>query len=593
MSRLDGRFWTLITVVLLFVAASRLLRLNDVALNPDEIWSVWQSLGTPTQVIQWTPYDWPPLYYLTLGAWRQVAGIYPVSLRLLSALIFPLGAVFLFRVMQRLHNSTAAWFSLLAYSALGFSIQLSLEVRGYALLLVLLPLALWLTLRYFEHPNWKRALLLAIVLSAQFYTSLTSVGAFFILGLFTLVLYRRAVWRWWLPGIIAGILALPEIINKAQIANARVAATQTLQTPPLIQIFRDYAGLAFGLWITVFVAAVVMIGYRERRFQTYTVAFGLWAIGMPILMYITNPLLGFFSPRYAWWIMPGIALIVGAGLAYLPRAGRLAASLILIGILFYPLPQAGQYQIWDQLSPLGTNFMWLRDHMQWGDVIVSNTDHTCGAPEEWDYYLRAYFPNGLQFIAEPAGQRRLWVLNPGEQPPTIQEIMKEQYIPGRFVGPPSCLFRLYEAPPDPIGILYDNGLRFHGADIINPTNTTSGPMVRHEGEAVRLRLWWSVDKVLPLDYSIKTYFERGQTVYDTLDAPPQVIYPLDASNATSHWQPGQYYLEERELKLPYPANGNYIIKMAVYFWEDPIPIPAPGVDDNGQLILNRVTVKSY
>ena len=593
MSRLDGRFWALVTAILLVIIASRFLRLNDTVLNPDEIWSVWQTLGTPVQVIQWTPYDWPPLYYLALGAWRQIVGIYPVNLRLFSALIFPIGAVCLFRAMQRLRGRTAGILSLLAYSALGFSIQLSLEVRGYALLMGLLPLALWLTLRYFDHPNWKRALPLGLAFAAMFYTSLTSIGAFLILGVFTFVLYRDMIWRWWLPGFIAGLLALPEIINKAQIATVRVAATQTLQTPPLIQIFRDYAGLSFALWTIIFLGATVMIVYHERRVRTISAAFGLWALGMPLFVYLSNPLLGFFSPRYAWWIMPGITLWVGAGLVYLPRAGRLAVGLVFVGMLFYPLPRSGEYQIWDRLSPLGDNFAWLRDNMQWGDAILTDVNNTCGALEEWDYYLLTYFPNGLHFVEQPTGQRRLWILNPGEQSEQVQSVIARRYIPGRFVGPPGCLFRLYEAPPDSIGIRYENGLRFHGVDILDSSNPASGPLVRHEGETIRFRLWWSVDEPLPLDYSIKTAIGRGENAYDVIDGPPTAIYPPDAPTATSQWQPGQLYVEERELTLPYPASGNYALQMVVYFWEDPVPIAALGVNDGGQLMLGRVRVKSY
>jgi hypothetical protein len=187
----------------------------------------------------------------------------------------------------------------------------------------------------------------------------------------------------------------------------------------------------------------------------------------------------------------------------------------------------------------------------------------------------------------------LWVLNPGDQPAAIKQTLAEQYIPGRFVGPPGCLFGLYEAPPDPVGILYENGLRFHGADIMDGANPFSGPLVRHEGEAVRLRLWWSVDEAVPLDYSIKTFLGRGETIIDAVDGPPALIYPSDAPTATSQWQAGQFYVEERNLTLPYPASGSYAIRLVVYFWEDPVPVLAPRLDDNGHLTLGRVTVKSY
>src|SRR5207237_8810688 len=64
------RYLALLTCVLLLVAASRIARLNTLEMDQDEIWTVWQTLGSPTQIISWTPYDWSPLSYLIFGAWQ-------------------------------------------------------------------------------------------------------------------------------------------------------------------------------------------------------------------------------------------------------------------------------------------------------------------------------------------------------------------------------------------------------------------------------------------------------------------------------------------------------------------------------------------
>jgi hypothetical protein len=593
----DLRFWMGMAGLLLVVAASRLVRLDDVALNRDEIWSVWQTFGSPQQILQWTPYDWPPLYYLVLGGWRAIMGAEPIVLRVLSSLVFMLGLVFMYRAVRRLHSARAAWLVSLAYAALGFSILLSLEVRGYALLMGLFPLALWLTLRFFDQPGWWRALPLGVALAAMFYTSLTSVGAILVLGIVTLIIYREKVWRWWQPGLIASVLMLPEVLNKLNIATRRVAATQTLELPPLPQalgkMFWEYGGFTFAAWVVLFVLATLMIVWHERRLNARTGAWLVWIFVMPLLMYILNPVLGFFSPRYAWWIMPGIVLWIGWGLAYLPRVGLYAVVVVFVAMLFYPLPRSGQYQIWGNLSPLGENFTWLQDNMQWGDVILENAENTCGAVEEWDYYLGLYFPNGLQFVRDLNAQRRVWVLNPGEQPEELQAMLQQQYIRGRFVGPPGCLFRLYEAPPDREGVLFENGMRFHGVDVMSGRNPDSSPLVRREAERVRLRLWWSVDDPPLLDYSIKTYLAKQDVIHDQIDGPPEVIYPEDAPVETSRWIPGRYYVEERELHLPYPSAGTYHINLVVYFWEDPVPIPVQGGNSDDHLLLTRVRVMSY
>lgn len=587
--------------LLLVIAASRILRLSGLGMNPDEIWSVWQTFGTPLQIIQWTPYDWPPGYFLTLGLWRGFTGQHPIILRYLSTLAFVVGSGFLFRVIRKLLGTNAALLVLPAYAAIGYGILLSTEVRGYAILLGLFPAAFWFTIRYFERPALRRALPLALSLAALFYVSVTSLGAWLILGIYALVVCRKAVWHGWLPGLLTVLLTLPEIIAKSQLAIARTEATRGLTLPPLLEALRNmYSGYAgydysFLIWGVLTVAATTLIVLR-RRTTPQTIAFLLWALGAPILMYILHPLLAFFSLRYAWWIMTGIAIWVAWGLAYLPRRGVFAVTILLTAMMFAPIPMK-EYTLNEGLTPLESNLMWLRDHLVTGDVFVTDpTSVKCGAPEEWDYFIRTYFPAGFQFVHNPAGFRRVWyVTADGQQNAALQASVLDGRVPGRFVGPPQCLFRLYEAPPDREGILFENGMRFHGADVIEGERPWSGPLIRREGETIRLRLWWSVDTIPVLDYSINAYLFRSRdSLLVESNSPPQLIYPAGGPQETSRWQPGQYYIEERELKLPYPtAKGTVEIYMVVYFWQNAERVPAPGVDASNALLLHYIRIMSY
>lgn len=47
----------LLTLTLLLVAASRLLRLDDLTMNPDEVWSIRQTFGSVGDILRWTPCD--------------------------------------------------------------------------------------------------------------------------------------------------------------------------------------------------------------------------------------------------------------------------------------------------------------------------------------------------------------------------------------------------------------------------------------------------------------------------------------------------------------------------------------------------------
>lgn len=589
-----------LVAMLLVIAATRILRLDDYAMNPDEIWSVWQTLGTPTQILQWTPYDWPPLYYLTLGAWRGFVGMHPVALKLLSTLAFMVGAVGLYRVVRRLYSHRAGVIAILAYAAVSYGILLTIEVRGYSLLMGIMPFALWFTLRYFDHPHlqWRRAVPLAISLAAMFYISLTSLGAFLALGLYTLIVYRGKVWRWWLPGLIAAVLAVPEVLSKTQVAVTRVEATRTLNPLPLIPALSDllwrYTGHIAIVWAVLFISAAVLIIMYRRFSNRHTPVLLLWVFAMPLLMYVLNPLIGFFSARYAWWMMVGIALLVGVGLSYLPRIGMIGASVLLIGIAFYPIPRTGEFKIWSNLSPLNENFSWLRDHMTQGDVILLDSTNGCGRVEEWDYYLRLHFPNGLTFITpeDIDAHRRIWhIISAGDQDAAVEQRLSRNHVQGEFVGPAPCLFRLYEAPPNTEGVLFENGMRFHGADLMRDGKVWTAPLALHEGENVRVRLWWSADNAPELDYSVGVFMMRGSGERQIAESnsAPQTQPP-----ETSRWTPGQFYTEERELTLPYPTgSGRYDLFLTVYYWEDQRRLNAPGVNEAGLLQIAQFSVMAY
>src|SRR5689334_12788387 len=77
--------WTMVGLLLL-TTASHLLYLRSLSFNFDELWSIWQTFGSPADVLRWTPNDWPPLYFLGVWGWQQIAGPTPESLRIMTLL---------------------------------------------------------------------------------------------------------------------------------------------------------------------------------------------------------------------------------------------------------------------------------------------------------------------------------------------------------------------------------------------------------------------------------------------------------------------------------------------------------------------------
>jgi hypothetical protein len=343
--------------------------------------------------------------------------------------------------------------------------------------------------------------------------------------------------------------------------------------------------------LILFSSATTLMVYRARPRRGQTFALLFWALLSPAMMYVLNPLTGFFSQRYAWWIMLGVALWVGWGLSYLPRPVNWLVGIVLVAAMNYPLPLTA-YTF--GFSSLGDNLAWLQKHVQTGDVFLRDSGAICGEPEEWDYYLRTYFPNGLAFVDDPAGYRRVWYIVSGsEQSHALSQAVNQDRIQRIFAGPPGCQFRLYEAPPDAAGIVFENGMRFHGAEVMERDLPWSGPVVRRRSETLRLRLWWSVDQPVELDYSVGTYILRGNALLAEVNSAPQVIFPADAPPETSRWRPDQYYVEEREFSLPNTGKGDFEMALAVYHWQDGNRLNAPGVTADRLLPIGHLFIKAW
>ncbi|PJF24594.1 MAG: hypothetical protein CUN53_17045, partial [Phototrophicales bacterium] len=291
----------------------------------------------PAQIIAWTPYDWTPAYYLTIGAWRELVGFTPFALRMSSLLIFLIGAAAAYQVGKRLGGTpTAGALTALCYAAFGFIVFASGYVRGRGFVVGLLPLAYWAMLAYFDCPTVKRGVLFGVSLAGLFYFYLTSPVAFLWFGIHTLIAYPRKLWRWLLPGVVAAALTLPELIDKLPIIVGRIEATVRIALPPLpealIDLYSDFLGEGAPVWaILIALSAAVRIRGKQRR-AALSVLFG--ALGAPILLYLGNPILGFFSVNYAWWIAFGMALWLGLALARLPRPIMALSAAAALALMF-------------------------------------------------------------------------------------------------------------------------------------------------------------------------------------------------------------------------------------------------------------------
>jgi hypothetical protein len=610
---LNGRRLFIGTTLILILAASRMTRLSELQMHADEVWSIWQTFGTPGQILTWTPFDWPPAYYLLLGAWKSFVGIHPIALRMLTVFLYLMGSAALYRFFCRIRTWKAGAMVVLAFAALGFTMRISTEVRGYMLMYMLYLFALWFTERYFARPTFRRALLLTLSMVGMFYTYLPGVLGFVMLSVYTLVVYTRRIWRWWLPGMMAFVIALPLIGLRITQARDRIALSRGLD--PFLTSITNYfttftvyqsPNYPIEIWLLLVTVATIVATVYWRSGNRHTFAFAVWSFVIPILMWLTDPITDFFYQHYSMALMLGIGVWVGWGFAYFRRWVFVVALLVLITLNLYPFTTQYDLQFYE---PFDDNMKWLSQHIHDGDVLLIDPHcvETCEVYDnmKWDYYAALFFPNGgLTFVDQPGNYRRIWyITNELDTDPAMKAAVEASRIPGEFVGPAGFLWRLYEAPPNVEGIRFTNGMRFHGADIIERDGAgyETGPLiVRREGETIKLRLWWSVDELMQVDYSVGTYVLGVDGIIAELNGPPQVVDPIyPYTNAipseTSQWQPNQYYVEEREILLPYPLqSGRYPIEMALYYWRNPTERITPqGKHSNDLLLLKMLTIVSW
>jgi len=594
-------FFFFVTAALLVIAAAHTLRLSGLNMNGDEVWHIWQSFGTPDQIVSWTPYDWTPLYPIVLGGWRLIAGIHPFALKTLSMLASLIGAAFAYKAGAKIAGRWAGLLTMLSWSAFAYNIFLSGYVRPYAMASPLIPMGLYFTLRYFEaNPSNMRAIIgwgaaLTVTLIVSFYTILTTPIWVVLFGLHTLIVYplRRVLIRWIPVAVLFVIASLPIVIA----FQRQIGRSLILEAIPFAEgittILGDYFGGALWLWTALLVIGV--IGWLARRpHPRPVIVFVLWSFGGLLAMFALHPRLGFFRPSYSFWTLTGFALLGGVLLASLPRIGRIGAAVVITVVMFIPVPP----ELEQNYAPPGVvNFTWLRDHVRAGDEIILDPGFDCLADFELDYYARAFFPEGLILRRDPSNARRVWyATNQNTVDSGFHDAVTLGRLPSIFVGSPVCLFRLYEAPPDPVGIAFENGMRFHGAEAVERVGDQAVPITRplaaREGETIRLRLWWSADQAPARDYSVGVYVigADGLPVAQS-DSAPQTDPP-----ETSRWASETFYTEERLIVLPNPLlPGDYPITMAVYGWWDLARVPAAqGADpDTNAISLLNLSVKSW
>jgi 4-amino-4-deoxy-L-arabinose transferase-like glycosyltransferase len=188
-------------LIFLIGAAVRLFRLDAQSVWYDEAFSVAHAVRPLAELIKILVFDvvHPPLHYLVLHEWFQIAGFGTMQARLVSAILGTLSIPLLFLLARRFTDSATSLVAafLLAISQVG--VYFSQEARPYAQAQFLSLLAALAFFWFLEKPSFRRSMCFTAAGTALLYTHYYGAGTLLALGVYWLIFrryYSPLVLRW-------------------------------------------------------------------------------------------------------------------------------------------------------------------------------------------------------------------------------------------------------------------------------------------------------------------------------------------------------------------------------------------------------------
>lgn len=198
-------FLTILSVLIVLYATTRLWRLDDSCLWFDEIFSVHAAEMAWSTILWFSAQDLihPPLFYVLLKLWIAIVGEGIFSMRLLPVIFSVAALIPLIRLGRELAlRSSTILFAIFLLAVNGSFIKYAQLLRMYSLLMMLSMFSIWLFVRYLKREKGIAALIIVnlLMIFSHYYGWLviaTEISA--------LLLYNRQKWREIL--IVFGILS--------------------------------------------------------------------------------------------------------------------------------------------------------------------------------------------------------------------------------------------------------------------------------------------------------------------------------------------------------------------------------------------------
>ncbi len=606
--------WLPLLAILLLAATLRTVNITQQSIWFDEAFA-WSIVIQDDMFPRIAADTHPPLYYVLLRAWMQIAGDSPLALRYLSALTSLMTVALLYRVAGEMVRGSPElrYVPLLAALLLALSdaeIFLAQEARNYSLYTFFACLSMWGYLRWLRLRSAGAALWWAGGTAALVYTHYQGLFIPAVQGLHALLILRGRV-RWQAVGVLAlsALPVLPWFVG-VTIPQARNAIDNSLpfaipsNWDTLLHLRDSYLGAQWPLMLVLAGAGLWGLWRAPRRGLALIAA--LWfAIPFGVLFF-GNYFASLLTERKLLIVAPAIALMIGAGLG---RLGNPARLLVVTAILVYGLTSVDYYRVkepWDRIAAQAVQYA------QPYDLALVEA----GVGQyPMKYYWERWMPEGaifstLPFLADdtmavtrdPETYYQLWLpqlyeINQTQRPGEVATAWLVFWSPDRRIinelesagyqrtmtaatdhlGNRIDLYR-YDVLPEEPRATFDNGMTLRAAEI--------------DEAAMRVDLWWSYEPAdTPTDYITSVLLLNADGVLAAqFDGPP-----FYGQRPTSSWTPGDVVFDPKALEpvltdsLDELPPGDYTVVAQVYAWSPEGIAQALTIDGERWAVLGSIT----
>lgn len=560
-------------------------------LTPSDIWQ---------RVAERNPFHTPGYFWL-LNGWGQFVGWSAPALRAFALLVGLLGLAWTYRLGRDVVSPRTGFFAAVSLGTSGAYIYYTHEIRMYILFIPLTAFVLWAYLRIISRrrePDALAYLSLLVGSVASLYIHYFATLPLMAIGVYHLFVASFAGnWKRWLRVIlvmlVAGILFLPWVGALVRVIDMvsepslrRAEALGALATTRAVAELFSSDALAL-LAVTLALAVIAAVTHKPtRRVWFFALATGAFALAVNAWLRLV-----YYDARvrylFAWWVP--LALLVGAGLAYLSRRGRVGRvlSLALLGVWV----GVGVWYVWfnsdNNLDLEGSDLSYpmhqvaaaVDERAYPGDVVVNYLPDQLPA---WRYGgISDYYFDGMalefrvlerrwnpgeqsqhhrEMMGTLTDKTRVWLAHMTNTTPTaladFQGEMSRRYgicetvtsttAPIQmtlYARAPVCCASASGSPP-PVLVDYGNWIKLSGVNMLGRQPDGTQPMF----------LAWAVsDAVPPEKYSVALHI---------LDAAGEIVAQADYGLPR-----GAFVCEGQTLDLSTLSPGDYWLNVIVYDWQ--------------------------